>query len=453
MAYKWINNTQSLVELISNFLLTDDERNAVYPSRYDMGNLLPLDADSARPVRVSAYLLNAFRREPKPLIRSVKDDIKQWTSHEFKAYYDFDPSIATKVLCSIYEFRVFNYPRLTSLLEGPKPSKNYSSEFRSVWPFDANGGAAEKAREIVAVVADLKAMMTFQMGRDHVDLKQVMLLLQCQFESRSFPHVLSTLKGYRPVKGQVMWALRGLLPKGQGTAIGRLDQALFIHLTLLEVEHKLYATDALVEFLKTDISIPSLQPLELGREWLYSENKYTDYQIFELLSDIAGISIERQHWQLYWNFSTLVLAMRFQEAEEISLIERFAALVTVSGATVQGLEYSIWWKGYKSISQRPWYYLKNAVESLPEAGVVGAIDTIPYGYREFWSQRYSLIVHRCLEAEEVWVDCNACASEEVRMVVEMFRTSDISTAIQQANVYIQAKAENSRAQSAKILAG
>lgn len=124
-----------------------------------------------------------------------------------------------------------------------------------------------------------------------------------------------------------------------------------------------------------------------------------------------------------------------------------------AATSVQKLEYSIWWKGYKTISQRPWYYLKTAVESLSEAGGVGVIDMIPYGYREFWSQRYYLIVHRCLEAEEVRIDCNACASDEIRMVVEMFRTTDLSAAIQQASVYIQAKVENSRTQSSKILAG
>lgn len=452
-AYKWVNSTQSLVELISNFLLTDDERKAAYPSPYDMGNPIPLDAGSIRPGRVSAYLQETHRRESKPLVKSIKNDIKQWTGHEFKAYYDFDPSIATKVLCSIYEFRAMNYPRLTSLLEGPKPGQSYSSEFRSAWPIETNGESADKAREIVAVVADLKAMMTFQMGCEHDDLKQVMLLLQCQFESRSFPHVLSTLKGFRPVKEKVTQVLRELLPTAQGTVAERLDQALFVHLTLLEIEHKLYATDALVEFLKTDTCIPSLQPLGLGKEWLYNESEYSDEKIFELLSDIAGTNIEQQHWQFYWDCSTLVLSMRFQEAAEISLIERFAALVTFLGAPVQELEYPIWWKGYKSISQRPWYYLKNAVVSLPDVGVEGALDTIPYGYREFWSQRYNLIVHRCLEAEEVWVDCNACASEEIRMVVEMFRTMDIKKATQQASVYIQTKVDNSHFQTAKILAG
>lgn len=451
-AYRWINNTQSLVELISNFLLTDDERNAVYPSPYDLGNPMPLDVGSTRPGRVSAYLQETHRRESKPLVKSIKNDIKQWTGHEFKAYYDFDPSIATKVLCSIYEFRAMNYPRLTSLLEGPKPGQSYSSEFRSAWPIETNGESADKAREIVAVVADLKAMMTFQMGCEHDDLKQVMLLLQCQFESRSFPHVLSTLKGYRPVKEKVMRALRELLPAAQGTPAERLDQVLFVHLTLLEIEHKLYATDALVEFLKTDTSIPSLQPLGLGKEWLYNESEYSDYKIFELLSDITGIDIEQQHWQFYWDCSTLVLTMRFQETMEISLLERFAALVTFLGAPVQELEYPIWWKGYKSISQRPWYYLKKAVEGLPIAGVEEALDTIPYGYRELWSQRYNLIVHRCLEAEEVWVDCNACASDEIRMVVEMFRTTDIKTATTQASVYIQTKVDNSQLQTAKILA-
>lgn len=427
MPYNSIYNTQTLVELISNFLLTDNERKEVYPSQYQMGNLDPLQASSARLVHAYTYLWNEFKREPKPLIRSIKNDIKQWTGHEFKAYYEFDKSISTKVLCSIYEFRISNYPRLTSLLEAPQPCKSYSSEFRSMWPFSADGESTEKAREIVAAVADLKSMMTFQMKHYHDDLKQVLFLLQCHFESRNFPHVLSTMKGYRPIKEKVIRELSRLLPRGRGTTIERLDKVLFVHLTMLEIEHKRYATDALVEFLKTDSSIPSLKkPLELGREWLYNENKFTDHQIFELLSDITGIIIEQPQWQLYWDFSTLVLGMRFQEAVDISLIERFAALVTVVGIPVQRLEYSIWWKGYKSISQRPWYYLSNALEILSEAGVSRAIDTIPYGYREFWSQRYSLILHRCLEAEDVWVICNICASEEIRMVLDMFRTTDIT---------------------------
>lgn len=45
MDYQWVNNTQSLVELITNFLLTIDECKAVYPSLYDMGNTNSLDTE------------------------------------------------------------------------------------------------------------------------------------------------------------------------------------------------------------------------------------------------------------------------------------------------------------------------------------------------------------------------------------------------------------------------
>ena len=57
-----------------------------------------------------------------------------------------------------------------------------------------------------------------------------------------------------------------------------------------------------------------------------------------------------------------------------------------------------------------------------------------------------------MEAEEVWSDCNTCASNEIRMVVDMFRTTGISDAIELASDYIQYKVENSAEQTAKILA-
>lgn len=453
MAYKWPKNSQSLVELIVNYLLTDDERGMVFPSAYDMGNRQILDSESTRPARISEYLQVLFTgRAPKPLLKSVKDDIKQWTGHEFRAYWAFDRSIATKVLCGLYEFRAWNRPTLTSLLQRLEPARSFSSEFRSAWPFTSDGESARKAREIVAVVADLKAMMTFQMGSDHDHMRQVLLLLQCQFETRSFPHVFSTLKGYRPMKAQVIQELTTWLPQGSAKAAGRLDQALYIYLTLLEIEHKLHATDALVEFLSTDSSIPVLTNLEPSGELLYDENEIDAHQIFDGLESITGIHIERQERQFYWNCSSLVLAMSLRVSEEISLVERFSALAAVSGTRVQELEYPIWWKGYKSISQRPWFYLTSAVEALSENTIDSVIDTVPYGYREFWAQRYSLIVHRALRAEEVWLDCNYCASEEIRMVVEMFRSMDADVAVQHADAYIQMKIDNSRRQSDKILA-
>ncbi len=451
MRYKWVHETHSLVELICNYLLTEDERSEVFPSNYDLGNLHALDAESTRTARVTEYLKAAYQRDPKPLLKSVKEDIKAWTGHDFKDYRDVDDSIAIKVLCAIYEFRVLIYSRLTSLLGSPTSEDGYSSEFRSAWPVEIHGESADKARNIVSAISDLKAMMTFQMGREDHSLRRVMLLLQGQFESRTFPHVLSTMKGYRVAKELAMQKVSEYLPQGPGTEAGRLDRDLFVHLTLLEIEHKRYATDALVGFLKTDDSIPALKSLALGREWLYDESEFNDKTIFGLVADITGVSIEQGDWQSWWDCSTVILSMRFEHSKSATLIERFAALVTIAGASIRQLEYPIWWKGYTSISQRPWLYLMNAVDSLPRLGVSGAIDTIPYGYREFWTQRYFLIVHRCMEAEEVWSDCNTCASNEIRMVVDMFRTTGISDAIELASDYIQYKVENSAEQTAKIL--
>jgi hypothetical protein len=452
MCYKWIHETHSLAELICNYLLTEDERNEVFPSNYDLGSLQKLDAASTRTARVSEYLKAAYKRDPKPLLKSVKEDIKAWTGHDFKDYYQVDNSIATKVLCSIYEFRVLIYPRLTSLLGNPAAEDGYSSEFRSAWPVEIDGASADKARNIVSAISDLKAMMTFQMNRDDDGLRRLMLLLQSQFESRTFPHVLSTMKGYRVAKEQTMRRVHEYLPQGPGARVGRLDRVLFVHLTLLEIEHKRYATDALVEFLKADDSIPVFKSLELGREWLYEEREFDDQTIFGLVADITGVLIEQGDWQFYWNCSTLILSMRFEVRNSVTLIERFAALVTLVGSSIRQLEYPIWWKGYTSISRRPWLYLKNAMDSLPRLGVTDAIDTIPYGYREFWTQRYYLIVHRCMEAEEVWSDCNICASNEIRTVVDMFRSTGIDEAIELASDYIQYKVENSAEQTAKIMA-
>ncbi|WP_434141382.1 hypothetical protein JQR84_23675 (plasmid) [Pseudomonas luteola] len=451
VCYKWIHETHSLVELICNYLLTKDERNEVFPSNYDLGSLQKLNTASTRTARVSEYLKAAYERDPKPLLKSVKEDIKAWTGYDFKDYCEVDNSIATKVLCAIYEFRVLIYPRLTSLLENPTSEDKYSSEFRSAWPVEIDGTSADKARSIVSTISDLKAMMTFQMSREDDDLRRLMLLLQSQFESRTFPDVLSTMKGYRVAKEQSMRRVHQYLPKGPGARVGRLDRVLFVHLTLLEIEHKRYATDALVEFLKTDDSIPALKSLELCREWLYDEGEFDDQTIFGLVADITGVLIEQEDWQSYWNCSTLILSMRFVFRNSATLIERFAALVTLVGSSIQQLEYPIWWKGYTSISRRPWLYLKNAMDSLPRLGVTNAIDSIPYGYREFWTQRYYLIVHRCMEAEEVWSDCNTCESNEIRMVVDMFRSTGIDEAIELASDYIQYKVENSLEQTVKIM--
>lgn len=452
MCYKWAHGTNSLVELICNYLLTEDERNEVFPSLYDLGNPHAVNAKKSRTARVSEYLKATYQRDPKSLMKSIKTDIRAWTGHDFKDYFDIDASIATKVLCSIYEFRILIYPRLTSLLKNPTSKDGYSSEFRSAWPVEVDGASADKARNIVSAISDLKAMMTFQMSHEDDSLRCVMQLLKGQFDSRSFPHVLSTMKGYRIAKELVMPQLNEYLPRGPGIMAGRLDRDLFVHLTLLEIEHKRYATDALVEFLKTDDSIPALDSLGLGREWLYGESEFDDQTIFGLVAEITGVSIKQENWQSYWDCSTLVLSMRFEESNNVTLIERFSALVTLAGSSIQQLEYPIWWKGYTSISRRPWLYLMNAVDSLPRLGVSDAIDTIPYGYREFWTQRYFLIVHRCMEAEEVWNNVNTCASNEIRMVVDMFRTTEIDVAIKLASTYIQHKVENSTEQTTKIMA-
>ncbi|VVN21254.1 hypothetical protein PS639_05957 [Pseudomonas fluorescens] len=98
-------------------------------------------------------------------------------------------------------------------------------------------------------------------------------------------------------------------------------------------------------------------------------------------------------------------------------------------------------RGHQSICLRPWYYLKKAVDGLAETDVVGAIDTIPYGYREFWAQRYNLVLHLCMESKEIWEDGNNCASEEVRNIIQMLRTTSIDDAVRLAGLYIEEKFE------------
>ncbi|MDT3716701.1 hypothetical protein QVM48_16950 [Pseudomonas soli] len=452
IAYKWPGNAQSLVELIVNNLITDIERIEIFPSPYDMGSHHQLTPENTRPARVMSYLKSfPENREPKQTLKSISDDIKSWTGYDIKAFREVDSSITAKVLCALYEFRLRVRPTLTSLLKTPRAGDGYSSEFRSTWPFVATGESTNKAWDIVATVADLKAIMTFQMGPEHNELRWVMLLLQLQFESRSFVNPLVLLKGYRGVKHDTICKLKEMLPIVLGTTPARLDVALYVHLTLLEIEHKLYAADALVEFLKADNSIPILQSLELGKEWLYDESEYPASTIFALVFDITGIEVGNEHKEFYWHCSTLVLTMRFQESNAVTMVERFSALVSVLGARVQEIEYPIWWKGYTGVSTRPWHYLRKAVEGLSETGVMGAVDTIPYGYREFWAQRYSLVLHRGMEAYEMWEDSNECASHEIRLVIDMFRAADIDAAINIASSYIREKVDNAAIQAAKIL--
>lgn len=446
--------SRTVVETVVNELITDEERALIFPSAYCLGSRIPLQADSQQARAVLNHLCEAHGTyDPQEKVKAIKTDIKAWTGFGFEDFRKVEGSVATKVLCMLYRFRTDIYSRLSSLLKSPRDGGGTASfEFRDAYPLKVEGQSSGFARRNVAYIADLKANMSFEMGREYEQLRQILDRFQACFESRVFLPIILVAKGWRPASSQVKNKIDELLPLGLEKRPARLDVELFLALTLLELEHRLVATDALVEFLGSpQAEIPLSSVPEPIAAFLWPPSQYTYRDVRALVTQISGLTADNASFQEAWELSGVVLMLSGKDGDtHLYFIERVAAILSVLGKGIRHLDYKSKWKGWTETSTKPWYYLMKAKKAVERGDLQAAVGGMPHAYREFWFQRYMRVLYLCVGEEGIWKNGNADNSYEIGRVIEVFRSHSIADAIAHIQTYLRFKASSSQAQSVKV---
>jgi hypothetical protein len=443
---------RTVLETVVNTLITGEERRAAFPSPYELGSRVSIPPDAQKTQKVLDYLHSIYDHDPQDRIKSIKQAIRIWTGFGFQCFFDIDGSIATKVLCALYRFRTNNYSRLSSLLEPPRRRGRFSFEFRDAYPSRGSGRSYELARRNVSYIADLKARMTFEMTGDHEELRQILERLLIDFENRYFVPPLVVAQGWRLKSDAARSVICELLPLGARCKPARLDVELFIMLTLLEIEHRLLATDELVSFMASEeAKIPIATVPIPSSDWFLPPERYRFHTVQALVEHITALRFPESDFREAWNVSDVLLALTGVPDESgPRLLRRVAAIISVAGEDIRTLNYETWWQGQTEISVRPWHYLTAAAKTGHAGNWRQAINDMPYGYREFWFQRFHCVLYRCMQAEQIWSEGNANASFEIQRVIALFRTHDLDKALELARRYIHHKEKNSAMQNEMI---
>jgi acyl carrier protein len=153
-----------LHELV-NRMLTDDERERVFPGVYDLGNFREVPEELRKYVSLEEELLKENNGiDPHETLKTIKNRIASLLDRKFSDFFEEDKSKALKVLKTLYRFQR-EYKTLFTLLAPPQKSGKPSFEIRDSYGID---GSTEE----VEIIADLKAHLSFEIPRER--LKNIM---------------------------------------------------------------------------------------------------------------------------------------------------------------------------------------------------------------------------------------------------------------------------------------
>lgn len=331
---------RSVVEVVVNELIAEEERAQIFPSAYCLGSRLPLQSEDQKTRSVLNYLSEfPGADDPQDKVKAIKADIKKWTGFGFEDYRKVEGSIATKVLCALYRFRTNIYPRLSSLLKSPRHGGKASFEFRDAYPLKVDGRSSEFAKRNVTYIADLKANMTFEMGSEYDELRETLDLLLTFHEAREFVPLNLVAEGRQPDKqSRIRVIICELLPVGSDKRPARLDVELFLTLTLLQLEHRLIATDAMVELLRSpQAEIPLSSVPEPNASYFCLPPKYTYHCVWDSVMQISGITLDNPSFAEAWKLSDIVCVLSGSVPRDFMFIERVAAILCVLGQGIRHL--------------------------------------------------------------------------------------------------------------------
>ncbi|MFJ2465132.1 hypothetical protein [Pseudomonas sp. NPDC087615] len=152
-----------LYELV-NRILTDEERDKVFPGMFDLGNFREAPESFRKYVHLEEELLNENDVDPRDTLKTIKTRITSILDKQFSEFFEEDKSKALKVLKTLYRFQR-DYSTLFTLLAPPQKSGKASFEVRDSYGID---GSSEE----VEIIADLKAHLSFEIPRER--LKNIM---------------------------------------------------------------------------------------------------------------------------------------------------------------------------------------------------------------------------------------------------------------------------------------
>ncbi|KPZ00565.1 hypothetical protein [Pseudomonas syringae] len=150
----------SQLYVIVNDLITEEEKKAVFPGAFDLGNFKQL------PENLQTYkaLEDEIRKESKveahDRLKKIKILALPLLGRSFSEFFSEDKTLTLKVLKTLYRFQT-EQNKIFTLLAPPRISKKPSYEVRDCY-------GIEGSTEEVLLISDLKSHASFEMPRERL---------------------------------------------------------------------------------------------------------------------------------------------------------------------------------------------------------------------------------------------------------------------------------------------
>jgi hypothetical protein len=444
-------------EYLVHELIADEDRMRIFSSAYDLGSRVVLNEKQVRTKAIideleSPELLSICSSKTMPaniedILKDLKHVVRDLTA---TVYRDFvgkcegspdamvNASFATKVLCTLYRFRL-EWPKVFGRYAQPSKPGNANMELRDSY---ALGGYEETPKVGAMIYADLKASLTYGMDADDRDaLLPTIERVTDRYANTAFVgaggfviNEFGVVSGAKEAAMVTKRQVENMLPLGERTLPERLDKSIYVGLAFREIEHRITGKRFVDNFLESPAA-----KVPLMANW--SEEQRNAIFIAMSRRDITGFrtairvftgcnysdeEFERANdLQIYMQW---VVVKPLGQDTRLNPVEAVAALIACIGKEAEKIKLKAYWHGKITTSDRPVHYLEQ-IKTRED------LITIPEFYLEYWFRRYTLVLSRLFGKVDVWRNCNSLEQFEWQRVQQVFATHGFEKACELVNGY------------------
>jgi hypothetical protein len=432
-------------------LLTDEERNKVFPGSFDLGNFQEVPPERCKYTELEKEIRDESGIDAQDVLKTIKKRVTELLDREFREFFEEDKSKSLKVLKTLYRFQR-DYKTLFTLLAPPQKSGKPSFEIR-----DAYG--IEGSNEEVDIISDLKTHLSFEISnkrlhtitstygqmRGVLDGIEMMLLEQaaslCDNNPMQLPFIIEYMSNC--VKNILNFEEREpvQLP---------LDEHLFIYLIQLEFYHHVEACDHLFDA-TINPSIPfgeswrdignlmdnlgfknvSAQHLQRSTDELINDFTASATPLTQFYSNLLNREIDTDTYiKSIPPFEKLLKVFsRFCDYKEIRFTIAIAAMALVLVELHKSTPYKPFWYGQRSISG-------GLLEFLNKVSFDHVNLNSPAGSLRYWTGRleyFSYVIVGHGPIFEARLNLNRCINNSIIRILD---SRDISLLNKKLSLFV-----------------
>lgn len=407
----------SQLYVIVNDLITDKEREIIFPGAFDLGNFKQLPESIQTYKALEDEIRSESKIEAHDRLKKIKSMALPILGRSFSEFFSEDKTKTLKVLKTLYRFQT-EHNKIFTLLAPPRISKKPSYEIRDCY-------GIEGATEEVLLISDLKSHASFEIPReriasindtygrmrgllDNVDWKLSQeASLECGGNLQRFMHVINHLAT----------RIQGVLHvEDQEPVRLPIDEQLYTYLIRMELDHhtegNLQLLNKITEheppfgearcliaelahYIKLPLSTP--QHMLIDAETCESQFRDNADKFKWFYSNLLDREIDNDKFEKALPlFGKLCKVLNFAEfKKDISMALALGAMALVLSELQKSIPYKPYWYGRGNISGGLQEYLK-AVRFEH-----WNLDT-PEGSHRYWTGRVDYFSYAMLGQGDVF---------------------------------------------------